>query len=63
MYRQYENARVLEVLLRKRKREYQEYKMLNWLGEITDDDLYEKYLELKELEDRIKFAYDDEVNG
>lgn len=60
MYRQYENPRELEKLYNKKKEEYQELKKKCWLGEITNDELYEKYIELKELEDRVYFAWQDE---
>ena len=63
MYRQYENPRELETLYNKKKEEYQELKRKCYLSEITEDDLHDAYEELKELQDRIRFAWDDEENG
>ena len=63
MYRQYEDPRALTLLYNKKKKEYQELKVKNFQGIITDDYLYHKYEELKELEDRVRFAWDDEENG
>lgn len=63
MYRQYENPRELESSYNKKKAEYQELKKKNFAGEISDEYLYDKYNELKELEDRVRFAWDDEENG
>ena len=60
MYRQYENPRELEKQLAEKKREYENAKNS---GEYDDEELYYIYMDVRELEDRVNFAWqDEEVN-
>lgn len=63
MYRQYEDPRKLENQLKELEDEYNELKRLVWLGDESEEVLYDKYIELQELRDRVRFAWDDEENG
>lgn len=60
MYRQYENPRALQEELTQKEAEYNELIHKHWLGDISDDYLYDKYIELQELKDRVNFAWQDE---
>ena len=57
MYRQYEDPRQLEKQLAEKKRELEEAKKS---GEYDCEELYYIYMDVKELEDRVNFAWQDE---
>ena len=60
MYRQYENPRALEDELEKKREAYNKCKEQYFAGDMSYDELYEHYIEIKELEDRVNFAWQDE---
>ena len=60
MYRQYENPRALEDELEKKRETYNKCKEQYFAGDMSYDELYEHYIEIKELEDRVNFAWQDE---
>ena len=57
MYRQYENPHDLEELLEQAKQKYEDAKLND---PDNTDELVDLYLEVYSLEDRVRFAYDDE---
>ncbi len=57
MYRQYEDPRNLEKLLAKAEAELEAAKD----GGATDEELMWHVLEVEELKDRVRFAWDDEM--
>ena len=57
MYRNYENPKKLQRMINEAKHRYDDYK-LNYPDDI--DRLIDRKLELDELYDRLRFAYDDE---
>lgn len=65
MYRQYENVQTLQERYNELEKRYNELKEQAERGEIENDDsyFYDMYIELQELNDRIRFAIDDEVFG
>lgn len=60
MYRQYENPRALEDELEKKREAYNICKEKYFAGEMSHEELYDYYIEIKELEDRVNFAWQDE---
>jgi len=57
MYRNYENPKKLQRMINEAKHRYDDYK-LSYPDDI--DGLIDRKLELDELYDRLRFAYDDE---
>lgn len=57
MFRQYEDARELEKKLQEAKRNLEEAEAS---GELDGEELYYLYSEVRELEDRTNFAWQDE---
>lgn len=56
MYRQYENSRLLEKQLKRLKEEYKKLKEQD-----TDiESLYNMYEDIRDLEERVNFAWQDE---
>lgn len=61
MYRMYEDPHKLEERLEREKEKYERMKAERECGcDIDDDDLYNQYLTIYELEDRINFAWQDD---
>lgn len=57
MYRQYEDPRELEKQLQRAKENLEDAMRS---GELDDEELYYLYMDVRELEDRVNFAWQDE---